>query len=109
MDIHDKGRNRQQMDKVDEEKREQKLKEHINAWFTNADVLTKDKLSELKCKIDQATGKPDIIAISEVKPTNYRRTLSIEGYHIDCFAIEYLNIIDSNKGRGHGVISEGHT
>ena len=68
MDIQDNGRNRQQIDKVDEEKRERKLKEYINGWFTNADVLTKDKLSELKCKIDQSTDKPDIIALSEVKP-----------------------------------------
>ena len=70
---------------------------YYNTWFINAYVLTKDKLSELKCKIDQATDKPDIIAISEVKPTKYRRTLSIEEYHINCYAIEHLNIIDSNK------------
>ena len=87
------------MDKADKEKRERKLKEHINVWFTNTDVLTKDKLSELKCKIDQATDKPDIIAISKIQPKNYRRTLSIEEHHIDCYAIEHLNIMDSNKGR----------
>ena len=101
MDIQNKGRNRQQMDTVDEEKRERKLKEQINALFTNADVLTKDKLSELKSKIDQATDELEIIAISELTPKNYSRTLSIED--IDCYTIDHLNSIDSNEGRGMGL------
>ena len=47
----------------------------MNIWFTNADTLTKDKIMELKENI-KCDSPPDIIAISEVKPKNYKREIT---------------------------------
>ena len=41
------------------------------AWYSNADVLTTDKLNEVKGQID--CDYPDIVCIAEVKP---KKTLS---------------------------------
>ena len=58
----------------------------MRIWSTNADVLTKDKLLELN---DQTRNNaPEIIAISEVKPKNYKRTLSALEYKLHGYSIE---------------------
>ena len=44
----------------------------IRIWFTNADVLTQDKLLELKSMIRNSA--PEIIAVTEVKPKNFHRS-----------------------------------
>ena len=48
--------------------------ELLRIWYTNADVLTKDKLCELKEDI-KSDYPPDIIAVTEIKPKNYTRQL----------------------------------
>ena len=42
--------------------------------MTNADVLTRDKIVELENRIQE--DNPHVIMISEVKPKNFKRTLT---------------------------------
>ena len=44
----------------------------IVIWYTNADVLTKEKLTELKCRIKNHSTPPHVVAISEVKPKSIK-------------------------------------
>ena len=50
----------------------------IIVWYSNADVLTKDKLTELKCRIKNNSTPPHVIAISEVKPKHFKRQLTLQ-------------------------------
>ena len=70
----------------------------ITIWFTNADVLTQDKIRELKeeIKIDRA---PDI-AITELKPKNYTRQLTENEYEIGGYKFEQENLMDKGSTRG---------
>ena len=65
---------------------------------TNADVLTKDKLAELRR--DAKNEKPDIIAVSEVKPKNYEKMRTLAEYKIKGYLPEPLNIDNKVVGRG---------
>ena len=49
----------------------------IIVWYSNADVLTKDKLTELKCRIKNNSTPSHVIAISEVKPKHFKRHLTL--------------------------------
>ena len=69
----------------------------IVIWSTNADVLTKEKLTELKCR----TTPPHVVAISEVKPKNYKRKLTMQEYNLEGYSNEAVNI---DKGKGRGMI-----
>ena len=69
-------------------------------WITNADVLTREKVLELKYKIEQEVRPPHIIAISEVKLKYYERNIEITEYQLDGYNMEDLNIMDKLKGRG---------
>ena len=69
--------------------------------FTNADVLTKDKLLELKELI--ASQKPDIISISEVKPKNISRTITNLEYQLPGYNLESDGLIGDNASRGNIV------
>ena len=65
--------------------------------YTNADVLTTVKMSELHNRI--AVEKPLIIAITEVKPKNQTHTRSVLDYEIPDFTPHPVNI-ETVKGRG---------
>ena len=47
----------------------------LKIWFTNCDVFNISKQQELCSRI--ASNSPDIICLLEVKPKNFRRTLSL--------------------------------
>ena len=66
-------------------------------WYSNADVLTTDKLNKLKGQID--CDYLDIVRIAEVKPKNFIRTLSFVEYYINAYNLEAINILD-DEGRG---------
>ena len=65
--------------------------------ITNADVLTTNKLTELRYRAIQ--GKFDILAISEVKPKNTKNNINLAQYNIEGYTIESCNICN-NIGRG---------
>ena len=71
----------------------------IIVWYSNADVLTKDKLTELKCRINNNSTPPHIIAISEVKPKHFKRKLTLQEYNLEGYSMETINM-NENKGRG---------
>ena len=71
----------------------------LTLWYTNADTLTKDKLRELKQEIASGTP-PDIIAITELKPKNYRRELTKIEYKIEGYRFEPKNLEDRGTTRG---------
>ena len=69
----------------------------MKVWYSNADVLTTDKLNELKVQID--SDYPDIVCIAEVKPKNFIRTLSLVEYYINGYNLEAINILeDEDRG-----------
>lgn len=77
--------------------------ESLSVWYTNADVLTKDKIIELMDLINNSTQQPHIIAICEVKPKNYNRQLMEIEYKIDNYTFVHENLEDPTQTRGVGV------
>jgi hypothetical protein len=71
----------------------------LNIWYTNADTLTKEKLHELKEDIKSDTP-PDIIAITELKPKNYKRELTNVEYKIKGYRFEPKKLDDKGSTRG---------
>ena len=71
---------------------------NLIVWTTNADVLTRDKLIELKNRIELQIKPPDIISVTEFKPKYHKRELNILEYHIEGYVIE--DNINNNQGRG---------
>ena len=65
--------------------------------MTNADVLTKDKIVELENRIQDENRH--VIMISEVKPKNFKRTLSPIEYKVEGYELMHNNIEES-RGRG---------
>ena len=65
--------------------------------FTNSDVFTSDKITELKSRLQ--SRDPHLMMIAEVKPKNSKRTLSETEYEIDGYQLECVNL-DKNIGRG---------
>ena len=65
--------------------------------FTNADQLTKSKMSELMQLIN--AEKPVIIAICEIKPKNRKRELLLQDYVIPGYTLHSVNL-ENNLGRG---------
>ena len=53
-------------------------KQQLKIWYTNTNVFTTNKLHELSSRITDEF--PDIICIAEVKPKNFKRTLSLVEY-----------------------------
>ena len=64
----------------------------LKVWCSNADILTTDKLNELKRQID--CDYPDIVYIAKVKPKNFIRTLSSVEYYINGYNLQAINILD---------------
>ena len=72
-------------------------KQQLKIWYTNTDVFTMNKLHKLSSRITDEF--PDIICIAEVKPKNFKRTLSLLEYNIVGYNTEALNIVQ-DTGRG---------
>ena len=70
-------------------------------WYTNADTLT-NKLPELSSRVKNAKTTPSIIAITEIKPKNYRYPLTAAELQLDNYDIFTKNI-PGNKGRGIAI------
>lgn len=68
----------------------------LKIWSTNSDVFTKFKKQDLEARLHE---QPDIIAISEVKPKSYSRTLSLVEYQIANYSLEPV-LINTDVGRG---------
>ena len=65
---------------------------------TNSDVLTSDKLRELKTRVN---GKePNLMMIQETKPKNFSRTLTKAEYKIPNYDMEWKNMEEEKTGRG---------
>lgn len=71
----------------------------ISIWYTNTDTLTKEKVYELGEEIRSDTP-PDIIAITELKPKNYKRELRMIDYELEGYSFEENNIDDKGPTRG---------
>ena len=69
----------------------------LKVFYTNCDVLTPAKLQELNYRI--TISHPDIIMLVEIKPKNFKPTLSLIEYKINGYSIESLNVTSDN-GRG---------
>ncbi|XP_068213298.1 uncharacterized protein [Palaemon carinicauda] len=68
--------------------------------FSNVDVFSQDKISELKLRLEEATEKPSIIALQEVKPKNTKFERLLAEYDIDGYEIIEKNVINAPEGRG---------
>ena len=73
--------------------------EEIFVWYSNADVLKKDKLTELKCRINNNFTPPHSMAISEVKPKHFKRQLTLQEYNLEGYSMETRNM-NENKVEG---------
>ena len=70
----------------------------MRIWSTNADVLTNIKLLELKSQI--TNNAPEIIAVSEVKPKNSKRNLSLVEDKLPGYSAEHESLLVKDKSRG---------
>ena len=70
--------------------------------YTNADVLTKDKIEEIKDEI-RCDSPPDIIAITEIKSQKYERILTENDYKIDGYKFEPVNLDVNDSSRGLAI------
>ena len=70
------------------------LKEPANLriWYANANTLTQDKIRELSMEINACKIPADIIAVTEIIPKHYKRTLQEEDYIIEGYTFEYENL-----------------
>ena len=73
----------------------------LYTYDTNADVLTGAKMMELKTLVDQT--QPKIIGVFEVKPKNFRRTLTTQEYIIPDYNLELHGLGAEDSGRGLAV------
>ena len=69
----------------------------LKVGYSNAHVLTTDKLNELKGQTD--CDYPDIVCTAEVKSKNFIKTLSLVEYYINGYNLEAINILH-DEGRG---------
>ena len=68
------------------------------------DVLTKEKIIELKRRIELDQNPPHVIALSEVRPKNFKRQLSLMEYQLEGYCIEHTNITSEDPS-GRGLIT----
>lgn len=73
----------------------------FKVMFSNVDVFSNDKLNELKAKISEDEEPPQIIAIQEVKPKNFRYERDIIEYTIQGYEIYGENL---KQGVGRGLL-----
>ena len=71
----------------------------LHFMSSNVDVLTPDKLLELKNRISEG-NQLDIIMIQEAKPKNFRRELEKNEFNINDYDIEWENMRKDDPGRG---------
>lgn len=69
-------------------------------WSTNADVLNREKVLELKFRIENEVTPPDIITICEVKPKHHKRSIEEIEYSIPGYKMETKNLSNGSTGRG---------
>jgi len=74
--------------------------EKLKIWYTNADVLTREKINELISRINGEQKPPDVIAVTEIKPKNFTRELSDLDYQINGYTLEYQNLRSRDSTRG---------
>ena len=74
----------------------------INIWFTNADTLTRNKIIELTEEV-KCDSPPDIIAINEVKPKNFKRVLNATEYQIPGYTFQHNSLDKNDHTRGVAV------
>ena len=65
---------------------------------TNSDVLTADKIRELKTRI--SAKEPDLMMVQETKPKNFNRVLTKAEYKIPNYDLEWKNMEQGETGRG---------
>ena len=96
MEIQSKGKGRVILHTLAQEKKNQN---NLVAWYTNADVLTREKIIELTYRLENSIETPDIISIVEVKPKHYNRELDLKEYSIEGYNLED-NLTQVESGRG---------
>ena len=72
----------------------------LNVWFTNVDTFNNDKINEITDRIQVSETKPSIIALSEVKPKNYKYERQLSEYNVEPYEFIYQNIGKTDEGRG---------
>ena len=72
----------------------------VYIWFTNADTLTLGKIHELENVIQSSASAPDIIAVTEIKLTNYVRDITENDYKLNGYRFENANLADKGSTRG---------
>ena len=73
-----------------QEKNSVKIVDVIHCLYTIADTLTKLKKLELENMIKE--GSPELIAITELKPKNFKRVLQYLDYCIKDYNFEIENL-----------------
>ena len=68
--------------------------------FSNVDTFNIDKLHEIRARSALFDSKPYIIALSEVKPKNFKFERDLSEYTIERYEIIPMNLKTDDKGRG---------
>ena len=74
------------------------LKRKLRVVFSNVDVLKTYEMKELELIIEEE--RPDIVALSEVKPKNYDRIRTLAEYKIEGYNMEEINTCVKDSTRG---------
>ena len=82
------------------EKEEKTSNRFLLIWYTNIDTLTQDKLHEITWRMNQEKCKPDVIALVEGKPKNFRAEWNPVWHKNQYYIIESINMNPSDQGRG---------
>ena len=72
----------------------------LSCWFSNVDTFNCDKILEISYLLDNCDIKPSIIALSEVKPKNYRDERLLAEYNLEGYEFIHTNISKEDRGRG---------
>ena len=67
--------------------------------FSNVDTFNIDKLHEIRARLAILDSKPHIIALSEVKPKNFKFERDLSEYTIERYEIIPMNLKKDDKGR----------
>lgn len=68
--------------------------------FSNVDIFSTDKISELKTRIKMMENCPHIVALQEVKPKHFRFEREIVEYNIEGYEVLEKNLKSDEEGRG---------
>lgn len=74
--------------------------ENLRIVFSNVDIFSQDKISELKTRIKTMKKCPHSVALQEVKPKHFRFERELVEYEIDGYEVLEKNLKSDEEGRG---------